>query len=127
MDHRSPEACERSAVFLLKLAKNIDPGVPIFITGDFNTNKSSSPYQILVNDGPFHDLWDVACKKENEHLGTLNLFQDVFGGGPEQRIDWILAKGSMMVQSIKIINTQYGDHPSDHFPVLTNVMLTNFE
>lgn len=123
-DHVSEEAREKSARLIVERALDFDPELPIVLTGDFNTGPSTAPYETLVNDGSFVDLWESADKRIGEGLGTFNGFEDVTGGGAEQRIDWIMARGSVTAKTIEISNFQrHGQFPSDHFPVVADIKM----
>ncbi|MBD8006170.1 endonuclease/exonuclease/phosphatase family protein [Bacillus sp. Sa1BUA2] len=124
-DHQSANAREKSAHFILKVTKKLDPDLPVILTGDFNAKPGSLPHNILTSDGEFDDLWETAENRINEDLGTFNGFDDPFGGGPDKRIDWILGKGNLITNEIEIVNDQRnGQFPSDHFPVLTDITLS---
>ncbi|KKI92018.1 hypothetical protein WQ54_11925 [Bacillus sp. SA1-12] len=124
-DHQSVEAREKSAKLILEKTKAFDQNLPILLTGDFNTSPDSVPHQTLTGDGAFDDLWETADTKVNEDLGTFNGFRDPTGGGPDRRIDWILAKGNVRAHSIEILDYyKNGQFPSDHFPVIADVTLS---
>lgn len=124
-DHQSALAREKSAELVLEKIKAFDPKLPILFTGDFNANPDSVPYQKLTSEGAFDDLWLTAEEKINEHLGTFNGFHDPTGGGPKNRIDWILAKGSVKANTIEILDYyKNGQFPSDHYPVMADITLS---
>ncbi|MCJ7841356.1 endonuclease/exonuclease/phosphatase family protein [Lederbergia sp. NSJ-179] len=124
-DHRSANAREKSAELILKVTKQFDPKLPVILTGDFNAAPNSLPHQTLTTDGEFVDLWEAAKTRTNEDFGTFNNFKDPTGNGPNKRIDWILGKGNLTTNEIKIVNYQKnGQFPSDHFPVLADISLT---
>ncbi|WP_051865754.1 endonuclease/exonuclease/phosphatase family protein [Metabacillus indicus] len=123
-DHVSAEAREKSAALILEKIKNFDPALPVLLTGDFNAAPGSPPYQILTQDGAFKDLWKTAAVRINENLGTLNRFKDPTGEGPKRRIDWILTKGNVLADTVKIVNDyENGQFPSDHFPVMADLRI----
>ncbi|MBS4192628.1 endonuclease/exonuclease/phosphatase family protein [Bacillus sp. FJAT-49705] len=123
-DHRSQEAREKSAALIVEKIKEFNPELPILLTGDFNANPDTKPYQILTAEGAFADLWMTAETRINEDLGTFNGFNNPSGGGPNNRIDWILSKGNVTAKTIEIVNYQKnGQFPSDHYPVMADVTL----
>lgn len=125
-DHQSAEAREKSAALIVEKMKDFDHELPIILTGDFNTSPDSLPHQTLTSDGAFVDLWDSAETRVNEELGTFNGFHDPTGGGPDRRIDWILAKGNVSTETIEINNYQKnGQFPSDHYPVIADITIGN--
>ncbi|MDX8289323.1 endonuclease/exonuclease/phosphatase family protein [Metabacillus indicus] len=125
-DHVSAEAREKSSALILEKIKDFDPALPILLTGDFNAAPSSPPYQLLTREGAFKDSWKTAAVRINENLGTLNRFKDPTGEGPKRRIDWILTKGNVLADSVKIVNDyENGQFPSDHFPVVADLLIKN--
>lgn len=125
-DHQSVESRIDSAEFIIKQTGEFKLGVPIILTGDFNSKPRSLPYNILTAENGFVDLWGEVEGTENENIGTLNQFGIPNGGGPEYRIDWILAKGNIRAKSIQIIDYKKDNqYPSDHFPVITELSLSD--
>ncbi|MFC4403779.1 endonuclease/exonuclease/phosphatase family protein [Gracilibacillus xinjiangensis] len=123
-DHESANAREKSAELIIEKIKEFDSDLPIILTGDFNASPDSTPHQTLTSEDAFDDLWNTANVRINEDLGTFNGFRDPTGGGPERRIDWVLAKGNVLTHTIEIINdTNKGQFPSDHYPVMADVTL----
>lgn len=121
-DHQSAEAREKSAELIIKEIKAFDAELPVVLTGDFNTSPDSLPHQTLTRDGEFDDLWDTAKVRMNENLGTFNGFRDPTGGGPERRIDWVLAKGNVVANTFEILDYyKNGQFPSDHYPVIVDL------
>lgn len=122
LDHQSSEAREKSARLIRDKATTFDTELPIILTGDFNTGTDSGPYKLLVNEGGFTDTWNTAERNVNKALGTFNNFKD--GTGGKVRIDWILIRGKASVKMIKIADDTYdGQFPSDHFPVIVDLIL----
>jgi len=118
-DHQVERARVNSAHLILQRIQRFRSGIPVFLMGDFNAPADSSePYRILVNQGPFVDSWKTARIWRGEGLNTYNGFR------PEprnngRRIDWILYKGKIKVNSAEIVDFQVnGRYPSDHFPVV---------
>ncbi|WP_085990870.1 endonuclease/exonuclease/phosphatase family protein [Oceanobacillus senegalensis] len=123
-DHRSVEAREKSAELISEKVKEFDPNLPVILTGDFNTRPGSKPYNTLINEGNFVDTWVAAETRINEGIGTFNGFDDPTGGGKDNRIDWVLSKGNVTTTKSEIIDYQKnGQFPSDHYPVMAEVVL----
>lgn len=121
-DHQSATAREKSAELIIEKIKEFDAELPIVLTGDFNTSPDSVPHQTLTSEEAFVDLFNTAEVRINENLGTFNGFNDVTGGGPDRRIDWVLAKGNVFTHKIEILNDyKNGQFPSDHYPVMADV------
>ncbi|MCF6409462.1 endonuclease/exonuclease/phosphatase family protein [Pseudalkalibacillus salsuginis] len=124
LDHISEESRRKSTTLIIKKMKELDPALPVLITGDFNVGPESVVHQKLTKEGPFTDLWEIAESRINEDLGTFNAFRDPTGGGPKDRIDWILSKGKMTVHEIAILDDrEEGRFPSDHYPVMAGLTL----
>lgn len=123
LDHISVNARVKGAELILEKVDMFDPELPIIITGDFNTESGSEPHKVFVDKGKLRDTWDVAIQRVNKDLGTFNDFSDPTGG--EDRIDWILIRGNIQTGIIKIINDQVnGLFPSDHFPVMVELYIS---
>ncbi|WP_010272537.1 endonuclease/exonuclease/phosphatase family protein [Paenibacillus senegalensis] len=136
LDHDSVNgksiARENSAKMIINTVNKFESGVPVFLTGDFNSSSTvhpdhdNIPYLIFTEEGGFFDTWVEAEERKGEGLGTFNSFKYEDGGGADKRIDWILAKGDMAVRYAEISNYQKNGHfPSDHFPVIAEVVLPN--
>lgn len=94
---------------------------PIFLTGDFNCDIETTPYNTLTEQGPFIDIWDQAIEHINGSVGTKAELHPEPGN---ERIDWILAKDVSKVHHIKVVNDVVnGEYPSDHFPVIAECRL----
>lgn len=121
-DHVSEEGRQKSAELLIKMSETFTQEIPLMITGDFNAGEDSVPYQVLVNDGPFTDVWETAGRKTNAEIGSFNDFTDPLGH--HVRIDWLLYQGGLQVKSVETIDQAFdGKFPSDHFPIVAEVEL----
>ena len=99
----------------------IAQGGAVIVTGDFNTDQHTAPYEALVGGRPGidSDLFDVfrathpAAARHGE--GTMHNFHGTQDG---PRIDWILTNNLFTSVASSIDHTQRGPQfPSDHFPV----------
>ncbi|CAG9615177.1 hypothetical protein BACCIP111899_04414 [Bacillus rhizoplanae] len=123
-DHISVEAREKSAALIVQKVNEFDPKLPVILTGDFNTAPGTNPYQTLINEGKFLDTWETAETRIGENLGTFNGFNNPTGG--DHRIDWILYKGNITVKQAEINDfIKNGQYPSDHFPVIAEMVLNS--
>ncbi|NWQ40748.1 endonuclease/exonuclease/phosphatase family protein [Bacillus sp. EB106-08-02-XG196] len=121
-DHESSNSRVKSAKTIIQMIDQFDPNLPIILTGDFNEDINSKPYEVLLSEGALSDTWNMTNLRFNEELGTFNDFQDPHGG--KERIDWIIVRGDMIVESVGIIaDHPNGCFPSDHYPVVANVYL----
>ncbi|MBS13915.1 MAG: hypothetical protein CME19_20265 [Gemmatimonadetes bacterium] len=81
---------------------------PVFLLGDFNARPGSDPHRVLVGDGDSDDP---------------RLLEDSADG--EDRIDWILSKGDVEVQSYEVVDYNVnGVYPSDHKPILVEYQVS---
>ena len=87
----------------------------VILAGDFNSDPDSPVYAKLT--GSLHDAWVVASSR----AGPAKTFHN-FTGKPDQRIDWILTRG-FRIRAVETITTHQGAHyPSDHFPVVAELV-----
>lgn len=121
-DHRGEQARIESAKLLLNRVSEISENLPVVITGDFNVNEQSEAYAIMKEDRSIHDARYVS---ETEHEGpTTSMNNWLEMREPETRIDYIFVNDGVRVLNHKILGNQYQSRfPSDHLPVLSNVVL----
>ena len=132
-DHQSVAAGVKSAGLIKQVIAGFTPGVPVIITGDFNAFYTGESHRAFTQDEIIKDTWDKAKIKVNADYGTFNAFNDptgksgrhLPGRGEGERMDWILYKGNITVESVMIDiwrkdNRQY---PSDHYPVIADLQL----
>jgi endonuclease/exonuclease/phosphatase family metal-dependent hydrolase len=122
LDNYSLLARLEGVKLIVQKALEIDPSIPIVLTGDFNENEHSETYQMIVEDGLFSDSWFMADQRYNEELGTFNDFSNHSGG--KERIDWILVRGNIAVESATVVgDCPNGCFPSDHFPIVVDLKI----
>jgi endonuclease/exonuclease/phosphatase family metal-dependent hydrolase len=110
------DARSRSAKEMAAWIAKLPPGIPVIITGDFNTGPASQAHTTLTAD--LKDAWTGSPKRE----GPAETFHD-FTGKPTQRIDWILYRGVSATDVRTITTSKDGRYPSDHFPVQADFIL----
>lgn len=122
-DHKVQEAREKSAELIRKRVAAFDPALPILLTGDFNAQaQENKAYKILVADHYFADTWDTAKRRSDAITGTYNGFKELQPKG--HRIDWILTRGDVAVESFEIVTfSKDGLFPSDHCPIVAKLTL----
>lgn len=120
-DHQIQLAREKSAALLLSRVKALKGELPILVTGDFNARAGANKaYDILTEDGFLTDTWKTA-EHRSEIVATFNGFGEKRAG--DNRIDWILTRGAK-AKTIEIVTcARGGQFPSDHFPVITDLVL----
>lgn len=114
--HRDEDEGAREAAAKLLAARIAagPAGLPVLLTGDFNTVDSSAAHRVLT--ATLADAWLA----RPDHRGPGFTFHDFTGKG-DRRIDWILTRG-FRVQRIETIATHRGPvYPSDHYPVVARV------
>ena len=117
-DHRGPEARLQSAKLIRqRLFENQE--LPVLLTGDFNCDESSDPYNVLANVGdagrPILDSYREIHPDRTEQEGSFSSWTGDTSGA---RIDWILHTDQFTALNADINHTrQQGRFPSDHFPV----------
>lgn len=120
-DHRGVRAREESARLLLERIESIAGSTPLIVTGDFNFNEASTGYKILVGKD---SLRDARYASQHGHHGPTSTFNEFKALVPEWRIDYVMVKGSVKVlQHGALADTWDGQFPSDHLPVLAEVLI----
>ncbi|WP_028552654.1 endonuclease/exonuclease/phosphatase family protein [Paenibacillus sp. UNC451MF] len=126
LDHESEAARQKSAQLIVDTMKSFDPEVPIVLTGDFNTTPNGPVYQTFIDAGLMKDAFLNAHNKVNDEIGTFHNYKDPTGGGSTKRIDWILTRGKVnVIRGETVTYKQDGQYPSDHYPVMVELVLQN--
>jgi endonuclease/exonuclease/phosphatase family metal-dependent hydrolase len=119
-DNSARRARVQQAWLLRRMIDQIADGRPSVVTGDFNTDSDTTPYQLLVRGpqdwrGYLIDTYRKINPVPREGEGTRHKFS---GGTSGDRIDWIITTDNFTTINAAIDRTQYGGkYPSDHFPV----------
>jgi len=124
-DHRGAVARRESAHLLLKKVHAIAGKAPAIITGDFNATPDDEPIRVITdNSDPLH-FTDSKAVSRTPHFGpegTFNGFRQAERG--DQPIDYIFLKGRFRVlQHATLSNTWHGRFASDHFAVLSRIVV----
>jgi endonuclease/exonuclease/phosphatase family metal-dependent hydrolase len=129
-DHRGVRAREESARLLLKRIYTIAGQLPVVVTGDFNFNESSKGYEILTSKtlekeiGSQASLRDARYLSQHGHHGPASTFNEFKALVPEMKIDYVFIKGTVRVlQHGALSDTWNGRFPSDHLPVLAEIVI----
>jgi len=111
-------AQEKSAALVRQRVEALNTTLPLLLLGDFGIGaEQNKVYHQMVDDNFFKDTWTLAKERRGEGLGTLNEFKAM--PTDEPRVDWILARGKVSVDSAAIDTFTSGGHfPSDHCPVV---------
>ncbi len=119
-DNQGQRARVQAAWLLRRKIDEIANGLPTIVTGDFNTDSDTTPYQLLVRGpqdwrGYLIDTYRQTNPTPGSNEGTRHKFSGGTGG---DRIDWIITTNNFQTLSATIDRTHYnGRYPSDHFPV----------
>lgn len=112
---------EKSAALLARMAIEIGGGLPVVLTGDFNTGPRTLPWEILTGaaawEGTRGDFTDSWVELGLPEAGTFHGFRGTSTGA---RIDWVMHRGGFRATEARILAEAAPDGlwPSDHFPVL---------
>ncbi|NSW91675.1 MAG: endonuclease/exonuclease/phosphatase family protein [Firmicutes bacterium] len=146
-DHVGFNARRKSAHLLLRKIQEIGKDFPVIVTGDFNCNERSETYRILTDyrnkDSEYKNLRDARMESVYSHHGptityhnykATRLFRlmkkfkhfkstlDKFN--VEMCIDFIFIKNDIKVLQHGILSDTWdGWYPSDHMPVVADLIL----
>ncbi len=120
-DHQGVQARKESSKLILQKIKEIAGDQPTVLTGDFNGNHQSEWYLSLKESGLVKDvLWQV--DKPYINNGSFNSFKT--NNPSKDIIDHIFVTKHFSVKRYGILtDTYHGKFPSDHYPVLTELVL----
>lgn len=124
LDHEVQLAKEKGAQLILdKINADLDPNLPIIITGDFNSISPVDPvYGIFTEQGGFTDTWFSAKERIGEDYSTFHGYNGPELNGPH--IDWILTRGPVAAESTGVVVFSIdGQYPSDHCPVIATIRM----
>lgn len=122
LDHEIQEAREKGAALVAQRVSELRTNLPVILVGDFNAiARENRAHEILTTDGRFTDTWFTAARRLGPDYATFHGFRPpVLNGG---HIDWILTQGPIRALETAVITFREKDqYPSDHFPVLANLV-----
>ena len=126
-DHRGEKARTESARLLLNRINQIDPTLPVVVTGDFNFTEDAAGYSVLVGKDSANSksaLLDARYVSQQGHYGPTSSFNEFKALVPERKIDYVFVKGNIRVLQHGVLSeTWYGRFPSDHCPVLAEIVI----
>lgn len=122
LDHEMAEARVRGAELICARLSEVDPELPVIITGDFNAISRADPtYDVFLAAG-FTDARFAASHRHGPAYDSFHGYQTPGRAG--DHIDWILTRGTVAVESFGLVDVQLdGQCPSDHFPLSATVEL----
>ena len=129
-DHRGARARVESARLLLQNIERIaGRTAPVIVTGDFNFNEATEGYRILTGktaekSSGARVLRDARYHSLHAHHGPTATFNDFKALVPDSKIDYVFADGEVKVLQHGVLSDTWdGRFPSDHLPVLAEVVL----
>ena len=120
-DYQKDLARNESSKLILKKIKQIAGNEPVIFMGDLNGCHESEWYKAIANSGILFDTYNKAKIK----LDNNPSYQD-FGKAisDSEIIDHLFVTKDFVVKKWGILsNTFHGKYSSDHFPVLTEIIL----
>ena len=124
-DHMGVRAREESARLMKRwLAANAG-GLPVVATGDFNATPESAPIRALVDPSTPLRLVDAIGVSADGAYGPATTWNGFRAIEPNRRIDFVFVSEGVRVLEHAILSETLpnGRFPSDHLPVLAEVVL----
>lgn len=129
-DHAGQVAQLKGARLVLEKAREINPSLPLIVTGDFNVTQSSEAYMAMARSGVVEDAFETARFNYSPN-GTFNSYHtDRYTA---DRLDHVFVSPAINVNSYGVLTDTYrridndglcsARNPSDHYPVLVNIDL----
>lgn len=121
-DHIGQQAREESSKLVAAKAKELNKeNLPAIWLGDFNVTPDNPAYQTIVSDPAWKDARLISKIPAYGPAGTFTGFD--WEKTPDNIIDHIFVSGKIEVIRHGILTDNYGKkYPSDHFPVMVEVM-----
>lgn len=109
---------EQSKVLLNKIAE-LENSTKVICTGDFNTFETAEAYSVMSAS-----MDDTKLLAENSDTGITFHKYGTIEEHEDGAIDFIFTTKGMTVDTYKIIrNTVEGMYPSDHYPIVADIVL----
>jgi len=120
-DHKGEIAREMSGRLLIEKIQLIAGKNPAFVTGDFNTEEDSLPYQTITT--LLIDSIKITQAPAQGPINTAWNFQP--GTPPDKRIDYIFVSEGIAVKTYAALDQTYLNdrRPSDHIPVIVSLKI----
>jgi endonuclease/exonuclease/phosphatase family metal-dependent hydrolase len=107
---------EKSAGLVMDFLSEFPDGLPVVITGDFNSNPGSLAHTLFKTHG-FDEVFDEISKERSDD-NQISTFHGFKGRETGKHIDWILYQGGLVPGFCQVIKDSFsGRFPSDHYPV----------
>jgi endonuclease/exonuclease/phosphatase family metal-dependent hydrolase len=122
LDNASENARRHGAALLAQRLAAFH-GLPIVLTGDFNSSarSSSQVYHLLVDRTGLRDTW-ITASRRGPAYATIHNYQALVPDG--ERADWILTTPGVTALAALMNTYRSGSqYPSDHLPVQVRLRL----
>lgn len=120
LDHVLESTREQQMKVLIDCVNSVANGSPIIMTGDFNAYEDSSVYAVACQS--FNDSKTVA--KVSDDGPTFTKYDTLEKDLDKGAIDFVFTSKELEVDTYKIIrNTVQDIYPSDHFPVVADIII----
>lgn len=122
-DHQGQEARYQSALLLSGHFRKLPAKPHIILTGDFNEEPNGPVYLTLTYNGDYSFMKDARLSA-NSRLGPQSTFYGFeMGKSKGTLIDYIFLRRFRKVFIYKVLdNNSNGFYPSDHLPVMVNIL-----
>lgn len=122
-DHVGLVARHQSAALLLRWMKGASAELPTILMGDFNSAPDGSAYQLLAAT-PTSGLRDSRIASRTPAYGPPGTFNEFkIDRDDPAPIDHILVSGQFAVEGYSVVTQHWGGRlPSDHYPVVADLM-----
>lgn len=120
---------EKSTDLILKKIDEIAEGLPVILGGDFNSSYTSGVYETYISSGMF-DAGKIAMDSDMGKTGRTyhgyDLINQTVSGSP---IDFFFVNEyCKLVKTFEVIDERInGIYPSDHFPIVSDMILAGKE
>jgi len=119
-DHEGVEARRQSGLLMIKKIKEIAQNAPVVCVGDLNSTPDTE--QVKALQTLLGDAYQLTQKPAYGPVGTFNGFE--LTAPLRDRIDYIfVSRGSTVLSYAVLTDSMRGHYPSDHFPVVAEVVL----
>ena len=118
-DHEGVEARRQSGLLMVEKIREIAKDTPVICVGDFNSTPETE--QIRTMQALLQDAFRSTRQPPYGPVGTFNGFK--LDAPLADRIDYIFVSRQFSVLDYAVLtDSMRGLYPSDHFPVLVNVV-----
>ncbi|MBN2176005.1 MAG: endonuclease/exonuclease/phosphatase family protein [Bacteroidales bacterium] len=124
-DHMGETARLESAGLIKQKIAEIAGDQPVILTGDFNCQRGSDPYQVITDEDFSKPLSDTRYVSDNlSSEPDYSFVGSEFKGSKGNIIDHIFVSQDIKVFKALIYeNCQNGKCPSDHLPVVSEIII----